>query len=99
MLVPGFVSRQLRRWEQLARRGGVYRPASNPCSEPECCGPGPRGNLEIAMACLPKRARPSLRRVVTRADEEYLSRTLPDPLADPQAPWWEGRMPRNRRSA
>lgn len=85
-LVPGFMSQQLRRWEQLAQRGRVYRPASNPCGVPECCGLGPRGNLEMAIGCLPARAGLALRRVVGRVDEVYLSHTLPDPLADPQAP-------------
>ena len=93
LLEPGFVARQLRRWEQLARRGSVYRPASNPCGERECCGPGPRGFMEEAIGRLPARARPGLRRVVSRVDAVYLSHTLPDPLADPQAPWWERRRP------
>jgi hypothetical protein len=92
-LEPGSVSRELRRWEQLAQRGRVYRPASNPCGEAACCGPGPRGFLEQAIGCLPARARPRLRRLVRSADEIYLSHTLPDPLADPQAPWWERRRP------
>ena len=92
-LEPGFVARALGRWEELARRGAVYRPGSDPCGELECCGPGPRGFLEQAIGSLPARARPGLRRVVRRADEVYLSHTLPDPLADPQAPWWERRRP------
>jgi hypothetical protein len=90
---PGSVSRELRRWEQLAQRGGVYRPASSPCGESACCGPGPRGFLEQTIGCLPAQGRPGLRRLVQRVDEIYLSHTLPDPLADPQAPWWERRRP------
>ena len=82
-LEPGFVARELRRWEQLAERGSVHRPASNPCGEPECCGPGPRGFLEEVIGRLPARATPGLRRVVRRVDGVYLSHTLPDPLADP----------------
>ena len=92
-LKPGFVARELRRWEQLAERGRVSRPASHPCGEPACCGPGPRGFLEDAIRHLPARAKPGLRRMVERADEVYLSHTLPDPLADPGAPWWERRRP------
>jgi hypothetical protein len=92
-LDPGFVARELRRWEQMARRGTVYRPASHPCGEEQCCGPGPRGFLEEAIRHLPARARPGLRRMISRADQVYLSHTLPDPLADPQAPWWERRRP------
>jgi len=30
---------------------------------------------------------------VRRLDEIYLSRTLPDPFADPEAPWYERRRP------
>jgi len=92
-LEPGFVARELCRWEDLARRGAVWRPASNPCGVRECCGPGPRGFLEEAMGYLPRRAKPGLRRVVGRVDEVYLRHTLPDPLADPGSPWWERRRP------
>jgi hypothetical protein len=49
--------------------------------------------LELAIGRLPARVSPSLRQVVRRADEVYLSHTLPDPLADPDAPWWERRRP------
>lgn len=92
-LEPGDVARALRDWESLARRGLVYRPGSNPCGIPQCCGPGPRGVLEEAIRYLPRRAKPGLRRVVRQIDELYLSRTLPDPLADLGSPWWERRRP------
>ena len=92
-LVPGFVAGQLRRWEELARRGAVWRPGSNPCGIWECCGPGPRSCLEEAIRYLPQRAKPGLSRVVGRVDEAYLRHTLPDPLADLDSPWWERRRP------
>jgi hypothetical protein len=92
-LEPGDVGRELRRWEALARRGWVYRPGSDPCGIPQCCGPGPRGVLEQAIGYLPRRAKPGLRRVVRQVDEVYLRQTLPDPLADPASPWWERRRP------
>jgi len=92
-LEPGDVARQLRRWDELARRGWVYRPGSDPCGITQCCGPGPRGILEQAIAYLPRRAKPGLRRVVAQVDEVYLRRTLPDPLADRASPWWERRRP------
>ncbi len=90
-LEPGDVARALLRWEASAGRGGVYRPGSNPCGVDQCCGPGPRGELEEAIRCLPRRAKPGLRRVVERVDEVYLRNTMPDPLADPGSPWWERR--------
>lgn len=92
-LKPGDIARELRRWEALARLGRVYRPGSDPCDVPQCCGPGPRGALEQAIRYLPRRAKPGLRRLVSQVDEVYLRRTLPDPLADPGAPWWERRRP------
>src|SRR6266545_1453125 len=92
-LEPGEVACELRRWEALARRGGVYRPSSNPCGESACCGHGPRGVLDEVIQGLPRWAKPELRRVVERVDEVYLRNTLPDPLADPGAPWWERRRP------
>lgn len=90
-LEPGDVGRELRRWQALARRGWVYRPGSDPCGIPQCCGPGPRGVLQQAIRYLPQRAKPGLRRVVRQVDEVYLRQTLPDPLADPASPWWERR--------
>jgi hypothetical protein len=92
-LSPGAVARALDRWEELASRGGVYRPGSELCGIPECCGPGPRGILADAIRYLPRRAKAGLGRVVRRVDEIYLSRTLPDPLANPGTPWWERRRP------
>jgi hypothetical protein len=92
-LTPGTVARQLRRWAELAARGSVYRPASHPCGEPECCGPAPRGVLEEAICCLQERGRPALRQAVSRIDEVHLRNTLADPLADPAEPWWERRRP------
>ena len=92
-LVPGQVAGAFRTWERMARQGGVYRSASNPCGYPQCCGSGPRGQLEQAIRALPRRAKPGLRQAVGRLDQIYLSRTLPDPRADPDAPWWERRRP------
>ena len=92
-LEPGFVARELGYWEGLAQDGRVWRPSSNPCGVDRCCGPGPRGFLAQAIGYLPERAKPGLRRAVRRVDEVYLRRTLPDPLADPGAPWWERRRP------
>jgi hypothetical protein len=93
LLEPGDVARELRRWDMLARRGGVYRPGSDPCGIPQCCGPGPRGALAQAIQYLPGRAKPGLRRMVSLIDQVYLRHTRPDPLADPGAPWWERRRP------
>ena len=56
-LVPGQIAEAYKAWEAMARRGRVYRPASDPCGIPQCCG------------------------------------SLPDPLADPDAPWSERRRP------
>ena len=92
-LEPGEIASAFRSWESIARQGRVWRAASNPCGIPQCCGPGPRGDLEQAIRMLPRRAKPGLRQAVTRLDEMYLSHTLPDPLADPDASWWERRRP------
>lgn len=56
---PGDVAGALRRWEPLARSGAVYRPASNVCGVPECCGLGSRGVLGEAIRALPDWARPA----------------------------------------
>lgn len=69
-LEPGDVGRGLRRWEALARRGWVYRPGSDPCGIPQCCGPGPRGVLEQAIGYLwtsPSRAASASHRAAAAA--------------------------------
>jgi hypothetical protein len=43
-LEPGEIAAAFRAWETMARQGGVYRPASNPCGYPRCCGPDPRAD-------------------------------------------------------
>ena len=94
---PGAVARALARW-----RAHVHGPArdlhSGHTLVHPCCAddePGAsRGLLESAMHRLPRRAAGSLRRLVTTLDDVLLARTYPDPTADPDAPWWERRLPR-----
>ena len=92
-LTPGAVARALKQWEAGARDGRAYLPGSTLCGHEECCGTWPRAVLSDALRGLPRRVRPDLLRLVERADEIYRRETLPDPLADPAAPWWERRQP------
>ena len=96
-IVPGSTKAALRRWRRLAVNAAVYRPASSLCGIEECCGPGPRAILETVLRRLPAWARPQFQRVIEPADAFFLARTLPDPCADRDAPWWEQRIPRSDR--
>lgn len=92
-LRPGDVGRALRRWETRAKLGDAHRPGSNHCGIGECCGPGPRGILKEAIHGLPGWAKPYLRRRIAPVDSLFVARTMPDPLAELNAPWWERRRP------
>jgi hypothetical protein len=96
-LLPGSTRSALSRWRRLAVNAAVYRPASETCGIEECCGPGPRAVLETVLRRLPAWGRPEFWRVIKPADELFLARTLPDPCAGRDAPWWEQRIPRSYR--
>jgi hypothetical protein len=90
-LDPGEVATALRLW-RTAARAGVSRPPG--CGHVGCCGYGPRAQLQQAIDHLSGSAKLALQRVVRELDQIYLSHTLPDSDADPQAPWWERRARR-----
>jgi hypothetical protein len=90
-LRPGATSCALRRWR--AAPDFAVRPAAwRACCLDECCS-DPRAIMEAALRLLPDRARQEFWRLLQTADEAYRARTLPNPLADPDAPWWESRRP------
>jgi hypothetical protein len=52
-----------------------------------------RDDLERVLTILPPRARAELRRIVAPLDDEFWRRTLPDPHASADVPWWHRRLP------
>jgi len=57
----------------------------------EFIGPMAREELERALLALSRRQAAPLRVVVERADDEFRSKTLHNPRADPSRPWWARR--------
>lgn len=57
----------------------------------EFIGPAERGELEEAMLALTPRQAAPLRAVVARADDQFRAKTLPNPRADSDLPWWARR--------
>ncbi|MFI6814872.1 hypothetical protein ACIBG7_20890 [Nonomuraea sp. NPDC050328] len=71
-------------------RCASHRPAAH-LPLPDCSGEGPRGRLEFALRRLPAWASPYLYGLVRPIDARFRARTLADPLASPDLPWWEQR--------
>lgn len=57
----------------------------------EFVGPEERAQLEEALLALPPRQAAPLRTVIARADAQFRAKTLPNPRADPDQPWWARR--------
>lgn len=92
-LGPGSVARALAQWKQTVHRRDV--PAllddigSHACP---CCDPTEaREVLDQALTRLEPRARRELRAVVERLDDLFRDRTIHDPQAPPEWPWWRQR--------
>ncbi|WP_326566310.1 hypothetical protein VSH64_31110 [Amycolatopsis rhabdoformis] len=89
-LRPGQVGRAVRDLRQYARDSHrVGSAASLGCP---CCEPGTRWTLEVALQALPPRSRVALRALLRPFDDEIRRKTLPDPTAPPDSPWWERRV-------
>lgn len=89
-LRPGHVAtavRDLREYARVAHRTGASLTLECPCCEPDT-----RWTLEEALRALPPRSRKALRAVIAKFDEEIRRKTLPDPAAPPEWPWWERRI-------
>ncbi|GAA1463791.1 hypothetical protein NE857_00340 [Nocardiopsis exhalans] len=93
----GFTAIALDKYERFVRTGGqealYLADAAYEC--PGCILDDvrhARDLLESVLRRLPKRARTELHRRLTPLDELYLRRTLPNPFADPDDPWWRRRF-------
>ncbi|GAA3905760.1 hypothetical protein GCM10022207_88910 [Streptomyces lannensis] len=90
---PNAVAHALSRFEWAFKQPGRYLNAS------EVCSPGievedARDDLEWAMLHLPPGAKRDLGRLITRIDEEFERRTLPEPnnIEWAMSGWWWTRM-------
>ena|SRR6185503_4645579 len=82
-LWPGAVFEALNGWAFTARHPDQRR--FHPCA---CCGRASRVLLEEAMTLLTGASARSLAQLIEPLDQEFLSRTVPDPLAAVTLPWW-----------
>jgi len=78
----------------------VNRPQRTVYGTPGCCpccidyyglSDDPRLILQEALDHLPRGKGRRFRRLVAELDDRYLSRSLPDPWAPPEWPWWRRR--------
>ncbi|MFG2994104.1 hypothetical protein ACGFZK_33225 [Streptomyces sp. NPDC048257] len=90
----GDTYRSLRHWHRTVYQRGpwIIYPARD--DDLSCCDwvGFCRGSLETVCLLLPPRARRELRAVITPLDERFLARTLHDPYAARDLPWWLQRL-------
>ncbi|MFE5808633.1 hypothetical protein [Streptomyces sp. NPDC056491] len=90
----GDTYRSLRHWHRTVYQRGpwIIYPAAD--DDHGCCDSVGwcRGTLESICHLLPPRARRQLRAVINPLDERFLARTLNDPYAAPDDPWWRRRL-------
>ncbi|QRP46992.1 hypothetical protein [Amycolatopsis sp. FDAARGOS 1241] len=94
VLRPGDVGdalRDLRRHARNPRRLEAHRVAGCPCGENLI-----RWTLETVLQALPGRSRAALRALIKPLDDEFRRRTVLDPSAPPEWPWWQRRVTYSR---
>jgi len=93
LLGPGSVARALAQWKQTVHRRDVSALLEEvvwhgcPCCDPTEA----REVLQQALALLEPRARRELRAIVEPLDNFFRDRTIQDPQASPEQPWWHQR--------
>lgn len=86
-LWAGVTSQALRGWDRTARDPAfIY---ALPC---DCCGRDGRALLEEVLAELSAPAARALNRLIDPLDRHFLARTLPNPTAPADWPWWRRRI-------
>ncbi|WP_445401725.1 hypothetical protein ACSMX9_09960 [Streptomyces sp. LE64] len=93
-LPPGEVAHAFRRWSDTARRGGGNVELFYACEDADFHHDSyhVRTLLEAALHALRTRARRELRTAIDPVDERVLRRTLNNPSAHPDLPWWMRRI-------
>ncbi|MFC8720794.1 hypothetical protein [Kitasatospora sp. NPDC057198] len=86
-LWPGAVAEALSGWSSTSR--DPARRHFHPCA---CCGRSSRGLLDEVLGLLSAPAARALERLIEPLDEDFRDRTLPDPLAPEDVPWWARRV-------
>lgn len=84
---PGAVGDALTGWSRTS-----YDPAHrhfHPCA---CCGRSSRTLLHHVLNALSANSAQALQNLITPLDEQFVDRTLPNPLAPSDLPWWETRI-------
>jgi len=85
---PGAIAEALSSWRTIARRPSIR--VFLPC----CCGRHPRALLDEALDAVSTPTAGALARLISKHDDEFRRRTIPDPhLSSSALPWWEQRFP------
>ncbi|MFI1458962.1 hypothetical protein [Streptomyces roseus] len=91
-LHPGDVAHAFRAWSQALRRLGPHDELSHGCGTTGWRDMHARTMLEAVLHSMKRRARRELRVAVSPLDARYLAKTLNDPFAPPDLPWWKCRI-------
>jgi len=82
-LWPGAVREALAGWARTA--ADPRHAEAHPC---DCCGRAGRAVLAEVLGLLSPDSAAALTRLIRPLDERFLERSLPDPLAPADWPWW-----------
>jgi hypothetical protein len=85
-LWAGAVAEALAGWTRTSRNPAALE--AHPCG---CCGRRSRQLLQQAIDLLSAPSACALTQLVQALDEDFLQRSLPDPSAPDDWPWWERR--------
>lgn len=90
-LRPEVLASALRQWLRTCQQSA--RELGNGSNDATVyLGPDARDELQRALNALPQRSARQLHNRLVAADRAFAAKTLPDPFADPQLPWWRRRL-------
>lgn len=90
-LRPEAIATVLRQWRWVCRQS--RRELGNGSNDYTVyLGPDARDALQRALNALPRHPARRLGQRIAAADRAFATKTLADPFADPQLPWWRRRL-------
>ncbi|WP_106240196.1 hypothetical protein [Allonocardiopsis opalescens] len=88
-LWPGAVAEALTGWSITSATGDPAQLRFHPCG---CCGRSSRGLLDEVLEMLSAPSARALTRLIEPLDERFRDRSLPNPSAPEDIPWWMRRL-------
>jgi hypothetical protein len=86
-LWPGATAEALTGWSSTSQQPSQR--IFHPCA---CCGRSSRGLLDEVLGMLSAPSARALEELIAPLDESFRSRTVPNPLASTELPWWARRV-------